>query len=128
MDESELDRQAGLALSSATPPLDAAAWVEGLLRGSGLVLMHQDGVWRALDRFLQRLAPEAFQETLPLLRRAFTTFSGPERRAMGDKVRVLRADARSPTVARGPAAPDIDLERARLVVPVLARILGVDRR
>jgi hypothetical protein len=90
--------------------------------------MHQDGVWLALDRFLQRLTPEAFQETLPLLRRAFTTFSAPERRAMGDKVRTLRADAQSPTVRRASAAEGLDLERVRLVLPVLARILGVERR
>jgi hypothetical protein len=125
IDEPELDRQAGLALSHATPPLDAAAWIEGLLRGSGLVLLHQDGVWLALDRFVQRLTSEAYQETLPLLRRAFATFSAPERRSMGEKVRTLRADATSTAAKAATAGPDIDLERAGLVVPVLARILGV---
>ena len=92
------------------------------------MLLHQDGVWLALDRFVQRLAPDAFQETLPLLRRAFSSFSAPERRSMGDKVRTLRADPRSSAAKAVAAAPDVDLERAGLVVPVLARILGVETR
>ena len=124
IDEAELDRRAGLVLSPATPALEAAAWMEGLLKGNGLVLLHQDGVWLALDAFLERLRDEGFQEMLPLLRRAFSDFSGPERRLMAEKVKTLRERS-----SRGQPAAEIgatiDVERANLVLPVLARILGV---
>lgn len=125
IDEGELDRQAGLALSPATPALDAAAWMEGLLKGSGLVLLHQDGVWLALDRFLVRLGDEGFQEMLPLLRRAFSDFSGPERRSMAEKIKHLRKGTGGGKAAAALETP-IDIERANTVLPVLAKILGVE--
>ena len=31
-----------------------------MLQGSGLILLHQDGLWRALDAWLSELSPEAF--------------------------------------------------------------------
>lgn len=128
LSEDELYRLARLALSPALPPADCAAWATGLLRGSGLVLLHQDGVWQVFDRWLADLSPETFVEMLPLLRRAFADFTGPERRQMGEKVKHLR----SPTTGapqRGGAASvpsDIDPARAAQVLPVLAHILGSD--
>jgi hypothetical protein len=126
IDGEELHRLARLAMSPVTPILQAAAWVEGLLRGSGLTLLHQDGVWAALDAWLIELPVDVFTQTLPLLRRAFSGFSAPERRQMGEKVKRLRAGAAgaSPGGKVG-AADDIDVERARRVLPVLAEILGV---
>jgi len=50
LDEAELGRLSSLALSAAVPSEHAAAWLTGLLRGSGLVLVHHDAVWSALDR------------------------------------------------------------------------------
>jgi len=47
---------------------DAAAWLAGLLRGSGLLLLNQDRLWRILDAWLQQLSHEQFQTLLPLLR------------------------------------------------------------
>jgi hypothetical protein len=122
----ELDRRAALALSPVTPALDAAAWVEGLLHGSGLALTHLDGVWRALDRFLVTLDGETFQQMLPLLRRAFSHFTPPERRAMGERVKDL-GSATGATARRVDARDAaIDQARAAAVLPVLARILGVE--
>ena len=46
---------ARLALSPANPAPEAAAWVQGLVRGSGMVLLHQDGLWAALDEWLVTL-------------------------------------------------------------------------
>ena len=59
------------------PRLEAAAWVEGVLRGSGLVLLQQDGLWRALDGWIAGLDPETFTAMLPLVRRAFSGFKPP---------------------------------------------------
>jgi hypothetical protein len=129
IDEAELQRRARLALSPATPTSEAAAWAFGLMRGSGLVLLHQDGLWAALDEWLDALPPDGFTELLPLLRRAFSGFQPPERRSMGEKVRKLRT--RAETAGHpGAVEPDaglaeLDRERADRVLPVLALILGV---
>jgi hypothetical protein len=129
--EDELQRLAGLALAPANPAPQAAAWAEGVLRGSGLVLIHQDGLWRALDAWLRELSAEKFVALVPLLRRAFSDFAPPERRAMGEKVKRLRPTAGEAGLAptstgRGEeaAGAPIDRERADRVLPVLARILG----
>jgi hypothetical protein len=66
-----------------------------LLRGPGLVLLHQDGLWLALDSWLQTLDAKAFNETVPLPRRAFSLFGTPERRTMGEKIKRLRVDVRN---------------------------------
>jgi hypothetical protein len=128
IEEAELQRLAGLALSPVVPADGAAAWVEGVLHGSGMLLLHQDGLWRALDAWLSELAPEAFVALLPMLRRAFSGFHGPERRAMGEKVKHLHAvGAGTATLPSGGGADlsALNAERARLVLPVLAQILGV---
>jgi hypothetical protein len=125
MDEAQLERMARLALSPATPTPDAAAWVEGVLRGSGLVLLHLDSLWLTLDHWLRTLEADTFMAVLPLLRRAFSGFQSPERRSMGEKVLALSGGAR-PRSQRSVAPAPIDAARAASVLPVLARILGVE--
>jgi hypothetical protein len=125
IDEAELRRRARLALSPANPAPEAAAWVQGLVRGSGMVLLHQDGLWAALDEWLVELPADLFTELVPLLRRAFSDFQPPERRAMGEKARHLRRLAERAEARL--AAPDTDglvRERADRVLPILAQILG----
>ena len=130
LSEDELDRRAGLALSPVTPALDAAAWIEGLLHGASMALLHQDGVWIALDRYIVRLTADDFQEMLPLLRRAFSGFSGPERRMMAERVRHLGPSPIGASSSRPSRTDDtpLDRDRADAVLPVLARILGVTPR
>jgi hypothetical protein len=119
LDAAELERQAGLALAKATPPAESTAWLTGLLRGSGLLLLQQDALWRVIDAWLSGLNHEIFMERLPLLRRAFADFQPAERREMGSKVKRLDAP---PAAASAPLA--LDHERAARVLPVLAAILG----
>jgi hypothetical protein len=123
LDEPELQRLARLALSTVTPAPQAGAWVEGVLQGGGLALLHQDGLWQALDGWLSELAPEEFIALLPLLRRSFSSFQPPERRQMGEKVKKLRTPGGQAQNGDGDIAP-INRERADLVLPVLAQILG----
>lgn len=128
IDADELQRLAHLALSSVVPATQAAAWIEGVLRGSGQLLLHQDGLWLALDQWLSEISPEAFVELLPLLRRAFSGFTSPERRSMGEKVKHLRATG-TPGISSGSgsgAEVEIDRARADKVLPVLAQLLGVN--
>jgi hypothetical protein len=83
-------------------------------------------VWRALDRFLVALDGETFQQMLPLLRRAFSHFTAPERRSMGERVRDLGSVTGAIARRGDPREAAIDRPRAAAVLPVLARILGVE--
>jgi hypothetical protein len=134
-DQSALSaEEAGLrmsqALSTAVEPAQAAAWLEGFLTGSGLLLLHNDALWRILDEWVAGLTEEGFLQLLPLVRRTFSTFPIGERRQMGERAR----RAEYPAGYRGHAAGDgtparqdgIDWERAALVLPVVARLLGVN--
>jgi hypothetical protein len=123
LDAAEVARRARLALSPAVPARDAAAWIEGLLRGSGLLLLHHDSLWEALDAWLIDLPAETFPEILPLLRRAFSEFQAPERRKMGEKVKHL---GRGTVAVARPTEAGVDVDRAARVLPVLAQILGVE--
>ncbi|HEY1784446.1 MAG TPA: DUF5682 family protein, partial [Pirellulales bacterium] len=127
LDDAQLHHRARLELSPAVPPQNATLWLQGVLRGSGLLLIHRDALWWALDRWLTELADELFAEMLPLVRRAFADFSSPERRTMGEKVKHLKPTGGAPTGSRPTAeGPPIDAERAARVLPVLAKILGVE--
>ncbi len=122
LDEAELQRLARLALSPVVPADQATAWVEGVLRGGGQLLLQQDGLWRALDAWLVELKPDTFVGLLPLLRRAFSSFESPARRKMGEKVARLY---KPQPVGEENELPEINQQRADLVLPVLARVLGV---
>jgi hypothetical protein len=129
LDETELQRLARLSLSPVLPTAQAAAWIEGVVRGTGRVLLDQDGLWRALDTWLAGLSADVFVALLPLLRRAFSEFSPRDLRNMGKKVARLRAGGQEGESLTGeeeslPAA--VNVQRADQVVPVLARILGVE--
>ncbi|MFN0053951.1 MAG: DUF5682 family protein [Planctomycetales bacterium] len=125
LEADELHRQARLALCSANPPLQCADWAAGLMRGSGLVLLHQDTLWTIFNIWLVELAPETFVELLPLLRRAFADFTGHERRQMGEKVKRLGEGPIGTPRRHSAALPQIDPQRAARILPVLAHIFGV---
>ena len=125
IDAAEMGRLASLALSPTLPPGEVAAWLNGLLRGSGMVLLHQDALWQVMDLWLAGLPADVFTEMLPLVRRAFSDFSPAERRQMGDKMK--RLSSASGTAAHLAPIPSAGLHpvRSRLPLPVLAHILGV---
>lgn len=122
VEDEELGRLARRALSPAVAPSEAAAWLEGLVTGGALLLLHRREVWAALDGWLTALPREAFVEQLPLVRRAFADFSPAERRAMGERVRELSS---APEPSKAAAAEELEPERVAKVLPVLSAILGV---
>jgi len=115
----EAARRLGLALSTASEPTQAAAWVEGFLQGSGLLLLHDDSIWQVLDDWVSGLGDEAFTMLLPLLRRTFSNFSAPERRQMGVRVRVGKRSHSDEQMAAG-----FMQERAAASLPLMAKLLG----
>ena len=122
LEAAEAARRMGLALSSATEPSQAAAWVEGFLKGSGLLLLHDDKLWQVLDNWVSTLSEDFFVASLPLLRRTFSTFSEPERRQMGERVKNGIDGSNSGVADDG---SDINEENAVLVLPILKQFLGV---
>ena len=122
----DVERITGREMSRAVPPVECAQWASGLLRGSGLVLLHLDGIWTAFDRWIAGFSDEDFQDVLPLIRRAFSDFLPAERRQMGERVKQLKVDGEGAKKKKAIAAPrDVDEARAAKVLPILAQILGV---
>lgn len=121
MGQEDAARHVGLALSTATEPAQAAAWVEGFLMGSGLVLLHDKVLLATVDSWVAGLRSEAFIQLLPLLRRTFSTFSAPERRQIGEWVR------RGPVALPGATAEEsiFDPQLADAALPLLAQLLGL---
>ncbi|WP_022824954.1 DUF5682 family protein [Hymenobacter norwichensis] len=109
----------GLALAPAQPTAYATAWIEGFLSGSGQLLLHHRPLFALLDQWLGELNEDTFREIVPLLRRAFTDFSHPERRQLLD----LAVQGGQP-VAAVAVAEDFDLERGQRVLPLLRELLG----
>jgi hypothetical protein len=113
----DLERLFGLMLSLPSAAQEAALWIEGLLSGSGSVLIHDDKLRGIIDRWLSAISAEHFVQVLPLLRRSFAQFSAAERRLIGQRLRGSGAMLTSqPT--------DFDLDAARAMLPVLHRIWG----
>jgi hypothetical protein len=121
IDTDEAARRFGLALSIASGPNEAASWAEGFLRGSGLILIHDEALWSVVDDWTCSLNADQFTEILPLLRRTFSTFESAERRQMGE--RVAKGVRR---VTHSKNAANLDEVRADLVVPVMAQLLGLE--
>ncbi|MFZ4528799.1 MAG: DUF5682 family protein [Undibacterium curvum] len=116
----QLEQFTNRMLSSGTSAADATAWLGGLLRGSGLLLLHHEALWRVIDEWLKHLPHDVFIDRLPLLRRAFSGFTPAERRQMGGKVRQPGATAlQTPSTAIA-----VDAVRAGQVLPFLLRLLG----
>jgi hypothetical protein len=114
----EVLRRLSLALSQAAEPAHAAAWLEGFLRGSGQLLVHDDRLFALIDAWLIELTSDSFAALLPLLRRTFAAFTGPERRMLGERVARGERRARTDDI-------EIDPERARRAIPLIARLLGL---
>ena len=103
----EAARYLSRTLSVAEDPPRAAAWVEGFLAGSGQLLLHDDTLWRLVDDWLSSLREETFVALLPLLRRAFSTLTAPERRQLGQRARQLGGPGRLTS------SGDLEFDQAR---------------
>jgi Family of unknown function (DUF5682) len=115
----EARRRLGLVLTPGVPVARGAAWIEGFLSGGGLLLVHDERLLKVVDGWLIGIADESFIEVLPLLRRTFSAFPAPERRAIGERARAL---AHGRPVS---GADEVD-PRGDLVLPTVALLLGRD--
>jgi hypothetical protein len=115
----ELVRTFYYAMSAATAPSLAAAWLEGFLKGSGTLLLVDNDLWTVIDDWVRQLDENTFDDILPLLRRTFSNFSTAERRRLGEKVKtgggagiMIKAEI------------DFDAERAKNAIPVVMKLMG----
>ena len=118
MEVAEATLRMRLALSPGADPMVGAAWVEGFLSDSGMILLHDTNLWQVMDGWIGELGNDAFDTILPLLRRTISTFPAAERRAIGERA---KGGAR-----RGGGMPGaFSEERAAAVIPVLTQLLGL---
>ena len=120
----EAARRLGLALSPGVAA-DEAAWLEGFLAGSGLLLVHRPELLGLLDHWLAALDGTDFDAILPLLRRAFAQFKRAERRQIGEAASAGRVGGADGDSAKA-AGDVIDWQRAALVLPLIATYFGVE--
>lgn len=105
------------ALAAGEDADRTASWLDSFLRGSGMLLLHDDNLWGLLDRWLLGLPESHFVRVLPMLRRVFGAFGVGERLGLLSRARSL-----APTVALA-GSLDVVPERASLLLPFLTRIL-----
>jgi hypothetical protein len=122
-DTQAAEAQLALALSPASGPDRAAAWLEGFLGQSGLVLVHDQRLLALIDAWLCGLPRGTFEQICPVIRRTFSTFPRPERRQLGDKLRRM-GHTQAPLQDADQAAMEYSSQRGQLVNPILDTILG----
>ncbi|MEV7134676.1 DUF5682 family protein [Arthrobacter sp. NPDC093128] len=105
-------------LSVATPAPEAAAWLDGLLSGDAVLLIHDQHLLELVDDWVAGVRDEVFDDVLPLLRRTFSAFSRPERREIGEQVSRGRGPAQSP------GATALEIRGAGPAIRTMARYLG----
>lgn len=119
----EIARRMGLALAPANEPGQAAAWLEGFLHGSGLLLLHNEALWQILDAWVVSLQADTFVQLLPLLRRTFAAFPAPERRQMGQRVK-QGSGIGGQGLGVG-SQVEVDRVQANKILPLAAQLLGL---
>jgi hypothetical protein len=121
LEREEAARRFEAHLSIGAAVADKAAWAEGFLSGSGLLLVHDPDLLGVLDTWVSGLDAPEFLDVLPLLRRTFAGYAAPETANLADAVSHLGTDS-PPTAADAP----VDPARAVLAVRTVAAILGAN--
>lgn len=121
LNNEEADIRISFALSINNPPHDVASWLEGFLRGNGMILVYDNRLWNLLYAWVSSIPANMFTELLPLLRRAFSKFEFGERRQIGDKAkRGIIGEEKIAAVADD----TFDTERAASILPTIKALLG----
>jgi hypothetical protein len=87
LSEEESSRRISFALSVSNEAIDVAAWIEGFLKGSGMILIYDNRLWNLIYQWLDTLEKDQFIEMLVYLRRAFSRFTYGERKQIGEKAK-----------------------------------------
>ena len=115
----------GLAISPGNEPARAAAWIEGFLAESGLVLLHDAKLWQVIDDWLTTLSKERFLEILPLVRRTFSAFPASEREELGRRAKAGRSKDNAGTGRIIPSAEDQNPAWGDRAVQTILELMGL---
>jgi len=121
----ELMQYFSYAMSQASTPITAAAWLEGFLKGSGTLLLLDENLWTVVDNWIAALGDDVFMQVLPLLRRTFSNFSAPERRKIGEKA---KSGGTTGGHQHAWSEAGFDAERGKLGLPVIMQLLGLNTK
>lgn len=108
-------------LSVANDSKDVATWVEGFLRGSGMILIYDHRLWNLLFTWVKSLNKSTFDELLPYLRRAFSKFEYGERRQIGEKARYGLVEE---TYLNADTDTEWDKDLGKKILPILDYLIG----
>ncbi len=98
----------------------AADWLDGFLRNSGLLLVHDRQLLGAVDGWLVGLDDERFHIVLPLLRRTFSGYPESIRQQLHHRLRGTERGRR----AGRESEQHFDEGRAAAVLTTIGRLLG----
>ena len=108
------------ALSPQNEPAKVASWLEGFLKGSGTILLLDDGLWNLVNNWFDSLEEEIFVEFLPVMRRTFAQFTQSERRKLGEKAKGGGKNQLAKQILTA-----FDPQRASTGISVIAQLLGL---
>jgi len=123
LSDNETDMRISYALSVNNAPHEVAAWLEGFLKGSGMILVYDNRLWNLIYSWVDALPDHVFIELLPMLRRTFSKFEYGERRQIGNKAR----QGKTPDNKNINANYEVNFDRARAlsIIPVLKKLVGM---
>jgi Family of unknown function (DUF5682) len=123
LSEEETNTRLTFSLSNTNAPVEVAAWIEGFLKGSGMILIYDQKLWNLIYRWVSQIQEDIFIELLPILRRTFSKFEYAERRQIGEKAKegIIRQDYSKVSDSQD----DIDSERGEMVLPVLQMLFSL---
>ncbi|MCB0047848.1 MAG: hypothetical protein KDD92_20670 [Caldilineaceae bacterium] len=101
----------------------AARWLDGFLKGDGLLLIHDQALWALLDQWVITLDEEEFLTIAPLLRRTFSGFHEHVRQQLDERIRHSRPGPSQAALIRS----DFDHAAAVQALPFLTRITNASR-
>lgn len=111
------------ALSLSRDPHAVASWIEGFLKGNGMILIYDNRLWNLLFEWVSALEEETFMIILPYLRRAFSKFPSGERKQIGGKAKQGLVNLNK--MKSENLETNWDQEAAEMAFPTLDMLLGI---
>lgn len=122
LDKEEATTRISYALSLSRDPHEVASWIEGFLKGNGMILIYDNRLWNLLFEWVSSLDEETFMIILPYLRRAFSKFPPSERKQIGTKAKNGLVDLNK--IISNNQQVNWNEEAAMLAFPTLDMLIG----
>ncbi len=120
LDAEQLSHEFRLTLSEGNEVSEAAAWLEGLLLNGAVLLLFDNKLFEMIDAWINQLAPEDFTRVLPLVRRAFATFSAMELNQLAGQIRFGNNNQKALAMTQ-------DSELAQQALASIADVMGLQK-